>query len=460
MPTGTASKAHRPPAGADWLDDARAVPLPDVVRALALDVARDGSFGPCPGCGAASRANPGRTDRRKRCSVKGAAWHCYSNGTDGCGAKGDGVALVAWTLTGKPWASGDRTTGDAVRGWYAGNGWCDPAPGQGVDNPGQPRTRRVEQAPPEPVERPRPPAAEVADLWARCVPVTADPDAVAWLLGRTDPDALDPDRLAALDVVRALPRNLGKLPRWARYNGQSWAESGHRLIVQGWEADPDNPGRLRWASLHARNIHPGHTDRDKAAWPAGATSVGLVLANGPDVTAHGLPVVELAEGVPDWLRLVQARAELPDGERPAVLAVWNGSADPDVAALVPDGWAVAIRTHDDQAGEKYARQWAELLGKRCTLRRHRKHNPPQQTNGNGPRTDETGADWCRMAVEQIGADRGNPEALALAWLLVVDRWGADRVPVDVERAHRLAVGELDPGELETYRAGLARGGGQ
>lgn len=461
MPTGTTAKARPTAGGASWVDQARAVPVLDVAEAVGLTIGRDGrSFGPCPGCGVATRANPGRTDRRGRCALvaDGKGWHCYSNGSEGCEAKGDGLQLAAWALVGKPWGAGDAATAAALRDWYAGNGWCDPDKGrQPLANP----RPIVHPRPTFPQERPpRPPAAEVAELWARCVPVTADPDAVAWLTGRTDPAPLDPVALAALDVVRALPRELDNLPRWASFKGQSWTASGHRLLVLAWEADPDAPGLLRVASLHARNVLADCPPGDKAAWPAGATAGGLLLANGPDVTAHGLPLVELAEGVPDWLRLVLVRAELDAGERPAVLGLWSGSADAEAAAIVPHGWTVAIRTHADQAGDKYAVRWAELLAPRgCKLHRQRKANPHNAQNG--PTRPASPDGGVVGALAQLDADAGNPEGLALCWRLCCEKWGgAGGVPGQVAGRHRRMVDGLDVAELKRYRAELDALGGE
>ena len=84
-----------------WLDDAKRVPVTQVAAELGLTVARDGrSFGPCPGCGMATRANPGRTDSRGRCAINGGRWRCFSNGTEGCGAGGDAVDLVSYVVSG------------------------------------------------------------------------------------------------------------------------------------------------------------------------------------------------------------------------------------------------------------------------------------------------------------------------------------------------------------------------
>ena len=387
----------------EWLDAARGVALLDVAAALGLAVHPDGkSFGPCPGCGEATRGKRG--DKRGRCVVldKTDCWACHSNGGGTCGAGGDGLALVAWTLTGKAWAKGDRETSGKVREWYAALGWCEAWNPSG--KPTTPATLRPRIAPvarvvPAPPQRPDP--EQVRALWRRCVPVTADPEVAAWLAGRTDPGPIDPAAVKALDLARALPADLADLPGWARFKGKPWTVSGHRLVVRAWEADPDNPERLRVASLHARNVLPTCAGDDKAAWPAGATAAALILATGHDPRAHGRHLVEIAEGVPDWLRMVLTRAELPKGKRPAVWGAWSGSPDPALAAVVPEGWTVALRTHADDAGDKYADKWRELLtAQSCTMHRERKAN--------------------------------GPEALAMVWAGCCRQWGgADLVPAAV-----------------------------
>lgn len=438
----------RPASG--WLDDARQVPLLDVAAALGLAVARDGaSFGPCPGCGEAVRGG----DKRGRCAIldKTERWACYSRGGNGCGAKGDAVAMVAMVLNdGKPWTTGDKATGDAIRAWYAGNGWCNPD--NGADRAGQPRTmprpRLVQPLAIAP--KPRPPIAEVAALWARCVPVTADPAVAAWLANRNDPGPIDPEAVAGLDLVRALPEGLGDLPRWAWYKGESWAASGHRLIVRAYEADADNPGLLRWASVHARNVRPNCGAGDKAAWPGGCNAGGLVLATGLDPAAHGLPLVELAEGVPDWLRLAVERAKLPKGG--AVLGIWSGSVTAELAALVPGDWTVAIRTHADAAGDKYAQRLAELLAPRgCKLKRQRMVNDPASTIAP---PDNSAEAWAASAIAAMH-DAVQGGELATIWAIAVNHCGGlDRVPAALANVHRQRLAELDPAELAAYREQL------
>lgn len=432
----------------DWLADARRVALLDVAVSLGLTVHPDGkSWGPCPGCGAATRGKRG--DKRGRCVVldKTATWACHSNGGDTCGAHGDGLALVAWTLTGKAWTKGDRGTSATVRSWYAARGWCDAWNPSGQPIP--PATLRHHVAPVArvvPAKPQRPDPEQVCDLWRRCVPVTDDPEVAAWLTGRTDPGPIDPAAVAAMDLARALPPEL-VVPGWARFQGRPWTTSGHRLIVRAWAVNPDDPERLVAASLHARNVRPGGDAGDKAAWPAGASAAALILATGTDPRAHGRHLVEIAEGVPDWLRLVLARAEQPLGQRPAVWGVWSGSADPALAAIVPEGWTVAIRTHADDGGDKYAAAWQSLLTARnCTIYRQRKVNGPTPTPAK--------LDLVAQALEAL-RDSDGPEALAMVWACCCRQWGgALLVPTAVSGQLRERHGDMSGWDMTAYHAKL------
>lgn len=354
------------------LEDAARVPVLDVARALRLDIGRDGkSFGPCPSCGETVRASDGKSDKRGRCRVRQRAgfpdwWFCNTNGSEGCGAKGDGPGLVSLKLCdGRegPKGSDVRTVLD----WYREHGWLDSGAGwsQGAHVPGA----VTPEAPAAPVPD-RPPLSEVLDVWGRCVPVTQDKAVSAWLRNRHD-GPLDPELIAKLDLARALPKGIN-LPSWARRNGGQWNVRGYLLIVRAFEAD--GAGWLRLGSLHARSIIPGVPDSEKATWAMGGAT-GLVFAwwpGGVNGAPNGnpfmpeLPLFEIAEGVPDWLRLACERSGMQ--RRPVVWGVTSGGAQPELAALVPEGWTVALRTHADKPGEEYATGWSGLLAKRgCSL---------------------------------------------------------------------------------------------
>jgi hypothetical protein len=81
--------------------------------------------------------------------------------------------------------------------------------------------------------------------------------------------------------------------------------------------------------------------------------------------------VVVTEGEPDlWTWSTrQRRGMAPDARTWAVLGVVNGSWNEDLAARVPSGCKVSVRTHADAAGDKYAERIRRTLAKRCEVRR-------------------------------------------------------------------------------------------
>lgn len=289
---------------------------------------------------------PWHEERRPSCSVTPGPdgtlrAHCF-----GCGGGGDVISLAAAVLGLDVRADFPRLLSElAARCGLAGD-----------------VARPLPALPPlRPAAPSYPPADEVRDLWVRCLPVCDDPALSVALFDR----ALDPALIADRDLARCLPPD-GPLPAWARCAGQSWRASGHRLIVplfDGWGA---------LVSLHARSFA---TDADpKGLSPAGYSSAGLVMADGfaRDVLAHGWPAwwnrsepltLVIAEGVPDFLTDASVFGEWD--QAPATLGVISGAWSADVAARIPDGCRVVIRTHGDPAGQRYQRQIGESLHARC-----------------------------------------------------------------------------------------------
>jgi hypothetical protein len=187
-----------------------------------------------------------------------------------------------------------------------------------------------------------------------------DPDVVGWLSLRN----IAPELVAARDLARALPKE-GPLPSWMRFEGRSWRESSHRLIVP--LRGPD--GRIE--SLHARALAPREANgRDKAASPARAEIRGLVMAEmralfmlDGDTAPESLLIVE---GVPDFLTWA---TRYPDNDvvAPAVIGVISGSWSDAVAQRVPAGLRVAVRVHRDDAGRRYAARIRTSLEARCAV---------------------------------------------------------------------------------------------
>lgn len=359
----------------DWADAVRARGVAEVAAAFGLKVVRRTM--PCPICKAEKR---GSSDPRGAVGLRpdGNGWECFR-----CHEKGSAIHLAAAIVTGETtplnWAP--------VREKCISMGLAElPQTNQA------PRTASHTPARPSPPEKPaeaprRPPGAEVRDLWERCRPITDDAQVRGWIESR----ALDAEIVAGLDLCRALPVS-GTLPKWARYMGRSWRESSHRVIVPLFGAG----GRME--SLHARALAPA-SPKDKAASPAGDKAGplevrGLVMANETaryllTPMAPGVLVVDsmlelarsenawpayvvrvvVAEGVPDFLTWAAQYAG-GDGETvPPVFGVIAGSWTPEIAATIPNGSRVTIRTHHDDAGNKYAAKIRGTLEGRVTLLR-------------------------------------------------------------------------------------------
>lgn len=212
----------------------------------------------------------------------------------------------------------------------------------------------------------RPPRQEVAALWAASQPVTDAPEAVAWFTHRYGRAAAWSLQQADLwDPARVIPAGL-RLPCWARSQGGPWTHTGHRIIFRLW----DHTGQA--ASLRARAIDA--TTAPKSLAPAGHSVKGLVLA-GPlaQQLLDGVcpswwepRQVIIAEGEPDWL-LWALRQREADEQGPAVLGIESGAWSPQIAARIPTGSSVVIRTHHDEPGRRYAQQIAASLHGRCRI---------------------------------------------------------------------------------------------
>src|SRR5262249_22559024 len=111
--------------------------------------------------------------------------------------------------------------------------------------------------------------------------------------------------------------------------------------------------------------------------PAGYKMGGLVMAEGlalqvlqrgswPDWCRKRQLVV--VEGEPDFLTRVSMYSDA-DEDAPAVMGVMSGSWTAEMAARVPDGTEVIIRTDNDSAGETYAEKIIASLTGRCPMRR-------------------------------------------------------------------------------------------
>lgn len=207
---------------------------------------------------------------------------------------------------------------------------------------------------PEP-ERDYPPAAEVEALWALAGSVADDPVAGGHLVGRK----LDARAAASLELLRVIPVG-ARLPGWARYRGKPWNESGHRMIARVFDA----AGACR--SLRAWRVE-GDAPAKRLP-PGGHRADGLVLANKRarelltgERAAPRLVVV--SEGEPDFICASLAWPNV------AVFGITSGSWTESFAARIPIGSEVVIRTHNDQAGDKYADAILKTVKARAVVRR-------------------------------------------------------------------------------------------
>jgi hypothetical protein len=239
-----------------WFEEVHERGVRETAAALGLQVAPPPkrAFGPCPACRAERRS---RSDPRWPAEVtsNGDGWKCYA-----CQKTGDAVTLAALVITDQP-KPRDWTE---VRAACAEAGLCEPEGMASAAKLARPsRPARVPRAAPDSI---RPPAAEVAELWARCRPVTGDNEVSAYLRSRCLPPSTVEDR----DLARALPRDAAT-PSWASDGRGPWTAQSYRLIVPMF----DRAGNL--ASLRARACNA--TAQRKVAVPVGFEVRGLVFAD-------------------------------------------------------------------------------------------------------------------------------------------------------------------------------------
>lgn len=205
-------------------------------------------------------------------------------------------------------------------------------------------------------EPPFPPSGEVRQVWDACEFVYYDVAVSAYLRSRAIESAEVTDR----DLARSLPES-DKLPRWASH----WRPA-HRLVVPMY----DSSGEL--VSLRGRSVDGSHPK----AMPARgyrchgsvmADALGRLLLSGGDVEWWTDRSVIICEGEPDFLTVA---THYGDSEgAPAVFGIVSGSWTPEIATRIPSGCLVVIGTHNDDAGERYAKYIRDSIGSRCSFRR-------------------------------------------------------------------------------------------
>ena len=295
---------------------------------------------------------PAHGDKNPSCSVRRGRDGTVAVSCFGCGFTGDALTLIAAAHGLDPRADFPAILGEAARI-------------AGVTLETAPRASTSRPAPSAAPEYPA--ASEVAALWAAAGPVEADHQAAAYLAGR----ALDPGTVDLYDLARVLPADAAA-PSWARCNGKAWPAS-HRLLLPV----VDYLGTVR--SLRAWRIDRTSDDgAPKRTAPSGKALAGLVLACPVACTMlAGLPPawhspasplrVVIAEGEPDFLTWA-TRVSDADETPPAVLGVIAGAWTDAIADRIPDGARVLIRTHQDQAGDRYAAEIkASLAGRGVTI---------------------------------------------------------------------------------------------
>lgn len=319
-----AERIDRVPELKRALSDAR-----QVCRALGLDKGAEPQRGGYVIC------CPVHGDRNPSCSVSRGddglvRVHCFT-----CGFAGDVLHLIA-----------------AVRGLDLRRGFPEVIE-EAVRLAGLPELLEEPRAKTVDAKRTYPMPSEIASVWQRAVPVTEHAGATAWLASR----GLDAERLAAADVARAIPDGLS-LPWWASWRGKSWTELRHQLLIPVF----DHMGEMR--SLRAGELRAVE-GKPKRLPPGGHLSKGLVLANkcAQALFGHGAHYdLLIVEGEPDFLTWA-TESDL------AVVGVGSGWWSRAHAKRVPAGTKAVLRTHQDEAGDRYANEIGFTLARRATLRR-------------------------------------------------------------------------------------------
>lgn len=216
---------------------------------------------------------------------------------------------------------------------------------------------------PRPSTRGYPRLTELVALVSSCIPVTEDAEVCSLLRSR----GIEPDRVAMFDLARALPKN-ASLPHFARYTGKTWTETGHRLLLPVFNHKGEFKSARAWRVIEG--------DTPKRLPPSGHLASGLVLACTAGRTLlkgerEDLPSplrIIFVEGEPDFLIWASQFSDA-DADAPIVFGVGSGWWTDAFAARVPDGAQVVIRTHADEAGDRYAAHIATSLKGRCDVMR-------------------------------------------------------------------------------------------
>lgn len=285
---------------------------------------------------------PWHDEKSASCSVRVAKDGTIAAKCHGCGIGGDALSLIAAVHKLDIKADFRAVLEEAAR-----------LAGRTLDDPTPPPISR----PPPPPERDYPPRDYVREFWDSCESASGDPEVAEWVKAR----GMNVNHVDGSEVARSIPKR-GDLPIWAKFQGKSWRETGHKLIVPMF----DHAGDLR--SVRACRVIAG--DSPKRLPPGGYRASGLVMAcTLAQAMLKGTWIPQrlvIVEGEPDFL-IWSSRTGIAAHAR---IGLTSGGWTSEIAAKVPVGCEVSLRTDHDEAGERYAREVAATLPK-CTLRRPR-----------------------------------------------------------------------------------------
>jgi hypothetical protein len=282
---------------------------------------------------------PAHNERTPSCSVT-----CGPDGTVrvkcfGCGLSGDVFTIVAATDGLDPHRDFRRVLERAAR--IAGLDASEHAP-----------SGPKPMAPP--AERPYPPVHQIESTWETATTVASHVGASAYF----DARGIPPLELDRLDLVRVMSQ---PAPPWARYGEHSWFQTGHVALVRAFDAD----GTFR--SLRAIRITYNGADVPKRLPPKGFRASGIVMANQLGVAlldrTNVTTRIMVCEGEPDFLSVAV------EPNPCAILGIISGSWTGAMAARIPDRADVLVMTHNDKAGDGYAREINATIGHRCNVLR-------------------------------------------------------------------------------------------
>lgn len=293
---------------------------------------------------------PVHGDRTPSCSVQRidgvVLWKCH-----GCQATGDALSLVAAVRGLSMRGAGFRDVlleAARIAGLW---GVVDEIEGRAKSDDSPPLAATAPPQRQEAVMAPRTYPDDADAFWGALSAAGTVELAAEYLRGR----GIDPDAVDAKDLARAIPEH-GALPAWAVCRGGTWREANYRLIVAMFDAS----GALR--GVRAWRIADG--DGPKRLPPYGHKASELVMAD-----AFGLAWLRgqrepkrivITEGEPDWLTW-STRLNDPST---ATIGIVSGSWHRALAHRVPIGCRVDVRTHLDQAGDRYAAEIETSLRRR------------------------------------------------------------------------------------------------